>query len=137
MKKCKTESEKADKSEADERTKLSDISGRLNIFAKEIKKQLEKLTDITDFDEADRWISSEKKLISDEIRTLNSQIEAEKKRVERYKELGHIIEKKKNETEEIAEAVRKNRESLASVAAELAVLKEETDNLKKSVVIKI
>lgn len=53
--------------------------------------------------------------------------------MERYKELGHIIEKKKNETEEIAEAVRKNRESLASVAAELAVLKEETDNLKKSV----
>lgn len=133
VKKCKKESEKADKSEADERTKLSDISGRLNIFAEEIKKQLEKLTDITDFDEADRWISSEKKLISDEIRTLNSQIEAEKKRMERYKELGHIIEKKKNETEEIAEAVRKNRESLASVAAELAVLKEETDNLKKFV----
>ena len=53
--------------------------------------------------------------------------------MERYKELGHIIEKKKNETEEIAEAVRKNRESLASVAAELAVLKEETDNLKKFV----
>lgn len=72
------------------RTKLSDISGRLNIFAEEIKKQLEKLTDITDFDEADRWISSEKKLISDEIRALNSQIEAEKKRMERYKELGHI-----------------------------------------------
>lgn len=133
VKKCRSESERADKTESDERTKLSDISGRLNIFAKEIKKQIEKFADITDFDEADRWISSEKKLISDEIKALNSQIEAEKKRMERYKELGQIIENKKIKIEEIAEDVRKNRERLASVASELALIKKETDNLKKSV----
>lgn len=133
VKKCKLASDKADKAEADERTKLSDMSGRLIIFGEEIQKNLEKITDITDFDEAGRWLCSEKKNMSDDISALNAQIEAEEKRAVRYKELGVVIEKKKNEMEKPDEEVRKNRENLASVLAELAVLKEETDNLKKTV----
>ncbi len=132
LKKCKIACDVADKTEADEHNKLGEMAGRVNILKEDVYKRLKKVTDIKDPDMVKRFLSDEKNKIINEIRSIDGRITEEEKRDKRYNEIGIIIEKKTGEIRKLDESNRKNREALASVQAELKILREETDNLKKS-----